>query len=119
MPTIADLAAKFRKLGEEFPDDLAEEAADDVERWGKRMAKMGKAPNGAEWPPKKDGSRALPNAEKSITCKARGDKLIITVDIPYAYHKKKWPILPRGNEPGLVDAVNDAAKKLLESMGLR
>lgn len=118
MTTIADVAAKFRKLGLELPTELTEEVRGDAEHWLKEQAKQGKSPDGTKWPDKKDGGKALKNAADGISVEARGASLIIKVELPYAYHKKKRNMLPTGKEPEFEKIVRDGAEAIVERAGL-
>jgi hypothetical protein len=71
--------AGLRKLGASFLDDAAREATPLVEAEIKRTAAAGTDPYGAPWRPRKDGSRAIPDAASVVTVAARGSTLRIYV----------------------------------------
>lgn len=87
--------ARMRKLGT-LGADAAKLAAPLVERAVKATAAAGTAPDGMPWKPKKDGSRALPNAAAALTVKALGPVVVVTLKgIEVVHNFAKDGRLPR------------------------
>jgi hypothetical protein len=66
--------------------EVAREAAPQVEAVVRRSAAAGMSVEGKPWPPKRDGSRALPDAASAITAAAVGPSVVVTLKGPYVFH---------------------------------
>jgi hypothetical protein len=76
--TLRDLP----KVGEE----VAHEAAPLLTKLVRDSAAAGRTIEGKPWPPRRDGSRALPNAASAISGVALGSSVVLTLSGPYVYH---------------------------------
>lgn len=70
---------------------IANEAKGGVERIARRTAAAGVTPDGEFWKPKKDGTRALPNAASAISVVVSGLTIAVLVMVlraPYTFHSR-------------------------------
>ena len=97
----AELAAFVSRLRDlkSLATVAAKEAAPLVEGTLRETAAAGTDPDGNPWPPKRDGSRALPNAAGAISAVAKGTAVVVVLTGAYVYHqfskgKSRRRILP-------------------------
>lgn len=108
--------------------EVAREAAPQVEAVVRRSAAAGTSVEGKAWPPKRDGSRALPDAASAITAAAVGTTVVVTLKGPYVFHnsaagKDRRRILPEtgaGIPPVLARVLAEASARVFaRRMGTR
>lgn len=97
---LSRFANRLRGL-QSLTHSAAKDAAERVEVVVKQTAAAGTDLDGKPWPPKKDGTRALPNAASAVSAVARGAVIVVTLVGAYVYHQfSKGPqrraILPDG-----------------------
>lgn len=86
--TLEDIIADFRKL-ETVDAEIAKAAAPRLEAIAKQRAAAGVDPSGSAWKPrKKDGGRALANAEAHVHAEASGNIVALVVDGAEYFHQK-------------------------------
>ncbi|MDQ2782611.1 MAG: hypothetical protein M3Y26_08790 [Actinomycetota bacterium] len=117
---LTAMAAQLRGL-RDVATEVAREAAPAVEAVIRRSAAAGTSVEGAPWPPKRDGSRALPDAAKNITAASVGTTVIVTLTGPYVFHNSadgpdRRRILPEEGAPlapALARVVEDASQRVI------
>lgn len=103
---------------EDFQAQIAKEAAPRVERIARATAAAGTDPYGKAWAPKKDGGRALANADGAVAARAIGTVVQISVRGAYAINNdlkgtSKRQIIPdadRGVPPAIGAELAAAAR---------
>lgn len=89
----ADLDAFAKRLRglKDLTSAAAREAAPLVEAAIKSTAAAGTDIDGRPWPPKKDGTRALPNVAAAISAAAVGTLVVARLVGPYVWHQYAKP----------------------------
>lgn len=87
---LAAFAAKLRRMPELTPA-AARAAAPKVAAAIKASAAAGTDIDGKPWPPKKDGTRALPNVVGAISAVAVGALVVAKLVGPYVWHQYAKP----------------------------
>lgn len=115
---LASMIAKVQGWGRDCTKDAAREAAPLVEAEVKRTAAANTDPYGAPLPPKRDGTKALPNAVKGVSVTAGGPVIRIKVSGAYAIHffkkveqRRLIPTAAQGMPPGIVAALTEGARR--------
>lgn len=121
---IAALSALIRQLGENFAQEVAQEARQGVLDAVVASASAGTTPEGAAWAPRKaDGAKALASASKHITARVLGSVIRLTLEYPYSvWHfttgtssRPRRQVLPDADKelpPGVEKAVRAAAERV-------
>lgn len=109
------MIARLRAFGAGAPEAVAREAAPLVETEAKKTAAAGTDPYGDAWPPKLDGTRALPNAAEFVTAHALGPVVQIKVTGGYAIQhvlrgKTRRAVIPEAAK-GIPKPIADALKE--------
>lgn len=112
---LAAYAQRLRNLKTLAPA-AAKEAAPLVGEIVRAEAAAGVDPNGQAWHPKKDGTRALPNAASAITAVAIGVAVIVRLTGAYVFHhyakgayrRRILPDSGAGVPPRIADALRTA-----------
>ena len=97
----------------------ANDAAPLVENAIRETAAAGTDPDGRPWPPKRDGSRALPNAAAAISAVAKGTAVVVVLTGAYVYHqfskgKDRRRVIPDGGSglpPRVASVLRAAAER--------
>jgi hypothetical protein len=121
MATLEDFIMKMRQLGE-LPDAVASAAAPALEQAARANVAAGLDPYGKQWPPKKDGSRALKDADKAVHVTSAGPTCTITVEGVEAFHNglKEGGAHPRRQLiPESGDPIPDYLTKALDAVAAK
>lgn len=116
---LAAIIAGLRKIGGGFEELAAKEAAPLVEQAVRATAAAGTDPYGTPWPPKKDGTRALPEAAGAVTATAKGPVVQIATKGGYAIQGRlkgdaRRQVIPSGDRPlpkQITDALKEGARR--------
>jgi hypothetical protein len=122
-PLIA-MIAKLRAFGKTALEDVAKEAAPLVEAALKETAAAGTTPNGEQWKPRKDGSRAMPDAADSISATAQGKRVVVKTSRGHAINNnlregRRRQVIPSRKEATpkiVVDALEEGARRAFEKV---
>lgn len=103
-------------------NEIAAEAAPLVQGVVRASAAAGRDLNGKPWPPKRDGTRALPDAASAVTAQALGSAVVVTLTGAYVYHDSaegpdRRRILPdtgAGLPAPISDALTEAATRVFQ-----
>lgn len=109
------LAAYVRRLRamKILARDAAKEAAPLVESVVKEQAAAGTDQDGKSWPPKKDGSRALPDAAAAVSAAAAGARIVVSLVGGYVFHDRSKGKFRRSILP---DAGAGIPARILEAL---
>jgi hypothetical protein len=96
----------------------AAEAAPAILAAVQKTAAAGTDPEGKPWPPKRDGTQALPNVAGAITAVAKGAVVLVKLTGAYVFHhyakgKDRRRILPDGGA-GIPPQISEAVKTASE-----
>ena len=117
---------RLRALGNSVQEDVARESAPLVMRAAQATAAAGTDPYGEPWRPRKDGTRAIPDAATAVDAVARGNLVVIRVHRGaaiqnYLSEANRRLVIPESSKPipkGISDAIMKGAQKVFErSMG--
>ncbi len=118
-PSMAKMIRQLRIIGKDARRLTAAEAAPLLERVVKQSAAAGTDPYGEAWAPKKDGTRAMPNAASAVTADARGTSVTVRVKggaaientLKEGRRRQVVPSRDKGLPPSFVAALNEAASR--------
>jgi phage gpG-like protein len=82
---IDDMIARLQAL-EKAPEIIAREVARDLEREIRRDIAAGEGPDGAKWPPRKDGGKPLANAGAALKVSVHKTVVVAQLHGPTAMH---------------------------------
>lgn len=107
---------------ENMAEDVAKEAAPDVQMSARATAAAGTDPYGEKWPEKKDGGRPMVNAGEHVTAEAAGPTIAIKLTGPDVFHhfatreprRQVIPDAEGGIPAGVAKAITDAATRVFE-----
>lgn len=116
---LTDFIARVRTMGATVQDAAAREAAPLVSAEARRTAAAGTDPYGAPWRPKKDGTRAIPDAAAAVDAKAKGSVVVITVRrgaaiqnaLSESVGRKVIPDATRPLPAGIAAALQEGARR--------
>lgn len=121
-PVLDEMIRRMRSLGDgTFAAECAREAAPAMAAEIKRTAAAGTSPDGAAWPEKKGGGRALAKAAGEVTARAVDDVAAVSIPFPYSLHNAgqghapKRQILPEtgaGIPPRMAEVCSEAAQRV-------
>ncbi len=118
MADLDAMIAKFRKLGK-VAEDAARESAPLVEAALRRTAAAGTAPDGKAWAPKKDGTRALPDAPGAIHAASHGSVVQVRITGGYVLQNRlkgdaRRQVIPDSGAPlppVVIEALTEGARR--------
>jgi hypothetical protein len=115
---LAAMIARVQAFGKDATRDAAREAAPLVEAELKRTAAAGTDPYGEPLAPKRDGSRALPNAAENVSAVAAGPTIKLRITGAYAIHffkkvdqRRLVPSKDRPMPKAVVEAITEGARR--------
>ncbi len=114
--------ARLRAFGATALDAVAKEAAPLVQRAAQATAAAGTDPYGAPWRPRKDGSRAIPEAASAVDAVARGPVVVVRVRRGaaiqnYLSEERRRQVIPDPAKPlpeGILVALREGAMRAFE-----
>lgn len=119
-------AARLRALGAAGLPAVAREAVPLVQLEARATAAAGTDPYGQAWRPRRDGSRAIPEAAAAVDVVARGPVVVVRVargaaiqnQLSESVGRRVIPDAMRGIPPRILAALEEAAKRVfLKAMG--
>lgn len=114
------LIGNLRKLASNAEEQVAKEALLLITAVAKATAAAGTDPYGVPWRPRKDGSRAIPDAANAVDVVLRGSILVVRVHRGAAIQNYlggdyRREVIPDGDKPlprAYVDAIQLAASRV-------
>lgn len=116
---LTDFIARIRTAGATIQEAAAREAAPLVSAEARRTAAAGTDPYGIPWRPKKDGTRAIPDAAAAVDAKARGPVVVITARrgaaiqnaLSESVGRRIIPDATQGIPAGIAAALQEGARR--------